>query len=75
MKYEYDDEADWLFIWFVNLEQEKDNYQREIWPEELKDKVGLIFDKNEKLMGIEFLAASTFFDEKFLKKIAESSYT
>ena len=70
MKYEYDDEVDCLYVWFVtDIEQEKSNYEGEIWPSELKNEIGLLFDKGGKLMGLEILFASKYFDETFLKEL------
>lgn len=70
MNYEYDDEVDGLYIWFLNnIEDEKDNYEKEIWPIELKEEIGLLFDKNNKLMGLEIQPASKYIEIEKLKKI------
>ena len=72
MDYEYDKEVDGLYIWFVDdIEKEKVNYESEIWPTELKDEIGLLFDRGGKLMGIEILPASKYFDERKLEQISK----
>ncbi len=70
MIYEYDDEVDGLYIWLLDdLDKEKENYENEIWPIELKEEIGLLFDKNNKLMGLEIQPASKYLDlEKILKR-------
>lgn len=74
MTYEYDKEVDGLYIWFVkNIEDEKDNYENEIWPEELKSEIGLLFDKKGKLLGIEVMPASNYFEQKKLDELSEGS--
>lgn len=72
MKYEYDEEADGLFIWFV--EDECAKYDYEIWPEELKGDIGVLFDKNGRLFGLEVIFASKYFPQEKLDKIGENSY-
>lgn len=72
MKYEYDEEADGLFIWFV--EDESAKYDYEIWPEELKGDIGVLFDKNGRLFGLEVIFASKYFPQEKLDKIGENSY-
>ena len=76
MKYEYDEEADGLFIWFVDIEKEKEkeNYGGEIWPEELKGDIGVLFDKNGRLFGLEVIFASKYFPQEKLDKIGANSY-
>lgn len=75
MKYEYDKEVDGLYIWFVNdIEKDKINYEKEIWPGELKDEIGLLFDNRGKLMGLEIQPASKYFDDEKLNQIAKESY-
>lgn len=67
MEYEYDKEVDGLYIWFVeDIENEKKEYENEIWPIELKDEIGLLFSKSGKLLGIEVQPASKYFNEKRL---------
>ncbi len=67
MKFEYDPEVDALFIWFVDIEKENKYFTREIWPKELCGDIGLLFDKDGKLMGLEVLNAAKYFSEKQLE--------
>lgn len=67
MNYEYDKEVDGLFIWFVDIESNKHKYQKEVRPSELSDEIGLLFDNEGKLMGLEILPASKYFSIEFLK--------
>lgn len=69
MKIEYDEEVDGLYIWLVNdIERDKDKYSSEIWPTELKDEIGLLFDAEGKLMGFEIQPASKYLPKEFFKK-------
>lgn len=62
MKIEYDNESDGMFIWFQkNIENEKNKIINEIWPKELKEHIGLLFDEDDKIIGIEILFASKYF--------------
>lgn len=68
MKIEYDEESDAAYIWLLDdIEQSKSSYEGEIWPEELKDNIGLIFSSDNKLMGLEILFASKYLTEELLK--------
>ena len=68
MMYEYDEEVDGLYLWFVDdIEREKHRYREEIWPEELNGEIGLLFDESGKLMGLEIQPASKYMYEQFLK--------
>ncbi|MFC4687675.1 MAG: hypothetical protein BGO86_07620 [Chryseobacterium sp. 36-9] len=70
MEYEYDNESDGLYIWFVDdIDKESEKYDKEIWPEELKNEIGLLFDTNGKLLGMEIMPASKYFDEKRLENL------
>ncbi len=70
MTYEYDREADGLYIWFIeDIEKERINYKGELWPVELNNEVGMLFDNEGKLMGIEVLPASKYFDKKRLHQM------
>lgn len=72
MNWEYDDKADGLYIWFVeNIEEEKESYKGEIWPVELNGEIGLLFDNEKKLMGLEIQPATKYFDEKRLNRLSE----
>ncbi|MDA3616858.1 DUF2283 domain-containing protein [Polluticaenibacter yanchengensis] len=67
MKYEYDKEVDGLYIWFVDdVDGEKEDYEQEIWPIELKNEIGLLFSKRGKLFGLEIMPASKYFEQKQL---------
>ncbi|MGM0600363.1 MAG: DUF2283 domain-containing protein [Candidatus Rifleibacteriota bacterium] len=67
MQTEYDPEVDGLYIWFLDdIEKEKWKYEKEIWPKELDNEIGLLFDLDGKLMGIEIQPGSKYFAEKFL---------
>lgn len=75
MKYEYDEEVDGLYIWFVDdIEKEGKNYGGEIWPKELKDEIGLLFRENGNLLGLEVLNASKYFPREKLDEIGKESY-
>ncbi|MGJ1421034.1 DUF2283 domain-containing protein [Sphingobacterium spiritivorum] len=74
MKYEYDKEVDGLYIWFVNnIDQEKEIYDHELWPIELKEEIGLIFGKEGLLMGIEVIPASKYFEQSRLEGFDSSN--
>ena len=65
MQYEYDKEVDGLYIWFVDdIEKEGVCYGGEVWPKELKDEIGLLFQKDGKLLGLEVLFASKYFHQE-----------
>ena len=67
MQYEYDSEVDGLYIWFVNnIEEENGNYDHELWPKELKEEIGLLFGKDGRLMGLEIMPASKYFEQSRL---------
>jgi uncharacterized protein YuzE len=68
MKFEYDKEVDGLYIWFTN-EIEKLNYAGEIWPIELNNEIGFLFEEDGKLLGLEIMPASKYFKDEMLKKL------
>ena len=75
MQYEYDKEVDGLYIWFVDdIEKEGECYGGEIWPKELKYEIGLLFQKDGKLLGLEVLFASKYFPQEKLDEIGKESY-
>jgi uncharacterized protein YuzE len=75
MKYEYDKEVDGLYVWFVNnIEEDKVNYRKDVWPDELEGEIGFLFDNKGKIMGLEIQPASKYFDEARLDQIARESY-
>lgn len=68
MNIEYDEEADAAYIWFLNdIEESKSNYEGEIWPNELNGDIGMLFDSNNKLMGIEIISASKYLKNELLR--------
>ena len=72
MQYEYDKEVDGLYIWFVDdIEKEGVCYGGEVWPKELKDEIGLLFQKDGKLLGLEVLFASKYFHQEKLDEIGK----
>jgi uncharacterized protein YuzE len=69
MNIEYDEETDAAYIWFLkDIEQSKSNYEGEIWPEELKGDIGMLFDSDNKLMGLEIMSASKYLKMELLSK-------
>jgi uncharacterized protein YuzE len=75
MKYEYDKEVDGLYIWFNNiLESGKEVYENEIWPDDLKNEIGLLFDSQGHLLGLEILPASKYFEQRKLDEFGKDSY-
>ncbi len=67
--YEYYEEVDGLYIWFINdIEKEKRKYSREVWPKDLKEEIGLLFDHDGKLMGLEIQPASKYIYNDILKR-------
>ncbi|RYD96608.1 MAG: DUF2283 domain-containing protein, partial [Sphingobacteriales bacterium] len=62
------EEVDGLYIWFVDdIEKEQAMYENEIWPKELNNEIGILFDKNGRLFGIEIMPASKYFEGGKLK--------
>lgn len=62
MKIEYDNESDAMFIWFHKGNHIKNEIIfSEIWPRELKEHIGFLFDEDGKIVGIEVLNASKYF--------------
>lgn len=66
MDIEYDSETDAAFIW-VGAGPEFPVIKGELWPEELKGRIGLLFDAQNRLLGVEVLFASTHLHEDVLK--------
>jgi uncharacterized protein YuzE len=61
MHIEYDIEVDGAYVWFVDdIENIAPECSTEIWPSELRDEIGLIFDKSGKLVGLEVMPASKY---------------
>jgi uncharacterized protein YuzE len=63
---EYDEEADAAFLWFSSGESGK-QFTTEVWPTELRDQVGLLFDTSNKLVGLEILFASNWLPEQLIE--------
>ena len=71
---EYDEEADAAFLWLSPRESEK-QFATEVWPTELRDQVGLLFDANNKLVGLEILFASTWLPQQVIEKARRNAAT
>ncbi len=70
MQKEYDSEVDGLFIWFLeDIEKAKGNFEKEVWPSELNNEIGFLFNTDGKILGIEVQPASKYFDEIFLNSL------
>jgi len=54
---EYDKHSDAAFVWLSPRPAAR-VIEGELWPEELKGHVGLLFDSQERLIGLEVLFAS-----------------
>ncbi|MFN0031709.1 MAG: DUF2283 domain-containing protein [Flavobacteriales bacterium] len=75
MKFEYDKDVDGLYIWFVeSIEDENDSYESEVWPVELNNEIGILFDRRGRLFGIEVMPASKYFEQRKLDEFSEASY-
>jgi len=68
MRIEYDPEADGAYIWLVdNIDATRKDCINEVWPQELSGHVGLLLDKEGKIMGFEILPASKYLRAELLK--------
>jgi uncharacterized protein YuzE len=68
MRIEYDPEADGAYIWLIDdIDARREDCINEIWPKELNGHVGLLLDKEGKIMGIEILPASKYLGSELLK--------
>lgn len=68
MTFEYDEEVDALFIWFSESKELTEGIiAGEIWPSEAKEHIGLLFNDNNKLIGLEILFASAYLDIDYIK--------
>jgi uncharacterized protein YuzE len=63
---EYDDEADAAFLWLSPGVDEK-QYTTEVWPNELRDQIGLLFDASNKLVALEILFASNWLPARLIE--------
>ena len=60
MNIEYDEDVDAAFVWIASRPDDRSKmFVNELWPEELKGKIGLLFDADRRLVGLEVLEAST----------------
>lgn len=67
MYIEYDEEIDAAYIWLLkDIEQSKSSYEGEIWPSALNGNIGMLFDSDNKLMGIEVMSASKYLRSELL---------
>lgn len=65
MLIEYDPESDAAFVWLVEPKEDK-IVDGELWPSELNEHIGLLFDSEKKLIGIEILFASAHLPQQVL---------
>ena len=66
MDIEYDKDADAAFVWLASRPAGQ-VIDGELWPEELRGHVGLLFDSQKRLIGLEVLSASTHLPVELLK--------
>lgn len=67
MNIEYDEETDAAFVWLVkDIDSAKKECTGEIWPLELNGNIGLLFNEDNKIMGIEVLQASFYLSKDIL---------
>jgi uncharacterized protein YuzE len=57
MDIEYDQDTDAAFIW-LGTRPTSQVIEDELWPAELKGHIGLLFDSDRRLIGLEVLFAS-----------------
>lgn len=68
MHVEYDSETDAAFIFLVPDEMLGPGLiAHEVWPPECSERVGLLFNEEEQLVGIEVLFASAVLPAELLK--------
>ena len=61
MDIEYDDKADAAYVWVIPRPADGEYViEHELWPKELRDKIGLLFDAEKRLVGVEVLCASRY---------------
>ncbi len=66
MKTEYDRETDGAYIWLTDGPKLQ-IVETEIWPQEFNEEVGFLLDHKRKIVGIEFLPASSYLANELLK--------
>ena len=60
MEIEYDEDVDAAFVWLIERPDGRSQVvDGELWPTELDGKIGLLFDAQKRLIGLEVLEAST----------------
>jgi uncharacterized protein YuzE len=72
MEVEYDRESDAAFLWLIPPPEEK-VIESELWPPELKEHIGLLFDSEQRLIGVEILFASAYLPKELLKSLREAN--
>jgi uncharacterized protein YuzE len=66
---EYDEDVDGAYIWLVDdIEIRRADVTHEVWPDALRDEVGLLFSEDGKLLGIELQPASERLEPEILKR-------
>lgn len=64
---EYDPTVDGAYVWFVDIDSRARDVAREVWPKDLNDHIGLLFDHQGKLLGIELQPASLYLNAETLE--------
>ncbi len=67
MHVEYDDDSDAAFVWLVADEPKEEMIAHELWPPELRGKIGLLFDDQSRVIGLEVLEASVHLRKELLE--------
>ena len=79
MHVEYDAETDAAFIFVVDDSALTSGaIANEVWPSEFGDRIGLLFDGEQKLIGLELLSASSLLSASVLasaRKTGDSTGT
>lgn len=66
IRLEYDPEADGAYLWLVDIDKRAADVVKEVWPAEFQDQIGLLFDSQGKLMGMELQPASLYLERSLL---------
>jgi uncharacterized protein YuzE len=66
MDIEYDKDTDAAFVWLA-ARPSAQVIDGELWPKELQGHVGLLFDSQKRLIGLEVLFASEHLPTELLK--------
>ena len=68
MEIEYDQDVDAAFVWLIERPDSRERVvDAELWPTELKGRIGLLFDAHKRLIGLEVLEASARLPSSALK--------